>query len=381
MKRKVVEKGKDSKRKRSYKLSKVIACTAVLLVAIAIAILSLAVVPVIAQEEKVTITVNAPEYVEKEQTFDVTIDVDSITDFNTGLFDLSFDRSVVEVSGVEDGSIDGTTIPVDMWKFTERDTITVFFTVPGASGVSGSGYLAKISFKVKGDEGDECELKIDEDNSLLANITAEEIPAEWIDAELKVGAGKEEEGDKPPDITAWEPTEAVVSSPEGESMTFEIEVDQEVDISWQINGSEVKTEEGKTESDFKKDADAGTWNVSVIATSTATGLSSMHTWIWPVMATSTETEAPKVTPTPTPTSAPGVTSKPSPTSTLAPGETAKPAAPSSSAEGKPKPTAKPTAPPEEGTPTPNPAVPGFEAIFAIAAVLAIAYVLRRRGGR
>jgi len=375
MERKGVEKEKDSKRKRSCKLSKVIACTAVLIVAIAIAVMALTIIPVMAQEDedKVTVTVNAPEYVEEKATFDVTIDVDYITDFNMGLFDLTFDRDVVRVSGIEDGSIDGETIPVEMSRVMEGDTLRVMVNLPGTTAVNGSGYLAKISFKVKGDEGDECELKIDEDESLLGNKTAGEITAEWIDAKITVGAGKEEKKEEPPDITAWDPTEEVVSSIEGESMTFEIEVDQEADISWQINGTEVQTEEGETESEFKRDADAGTWNVSVIATSTETGLSSMHTWIWSV--TATETEAPEETPTPTPTLAPGVT--PSPAPTLAPGETPTPT-PTGPAV-KPKPTVTPTAPPEEATPTPKPAVPGFEAVFAITVMFVTAYIqLRKR---
>ena len=224
------EKGKSSKRKRDCRLSKIIAVTAIFLVSIAIAFASLAVTvaPVIAQEEKVTVTINAPEYVEEKETFDVTIDVDDIEDFNTGLFDLSFDRDVVKVTGVEDGSIDGETIPVGMWRFTERDTIRVFLEVPGVTGVSGSGYLAKISFKVKGDEGDECILDLE--NSLLGNSTAEEIPAEWIDARIRVGVEEEEEE---------EPTVRVeVNTPEcveeGETFVITIDVDNMMDFNMGI---------------------------------------------------------------------------------------------------------------------------------------------------
>ena len=373
MKRKGVESVKGSK--RCCKLSMVAAGIAVLLVSVAIAFASLAVMPVMAQEAEVTVTVNAPEYVKEKATFEVTIDVDDITNFNTGLFDLCFDRSVVKVTSVEDGEIGGTEIPVVMSKVMERETVRVFISVSGEAGVSGSGYLAKINFKVKGDEGDECTLDID--NGFLGNTTAEEIPADWIDAELTVGAGKKDkEGEElPPEITPLEPMEKEVSSIEGESMTFEIEVDPEADISWQINGTEVQTDEGETESDFKKDADAGIWNVSVIATSTETGLSSMHTWIWSV--TATETEEPEGTPTPTPTLAPGETPKPKATPTLAPGETAKPAATPSSAEGKPKPTAPPGTE-EKAKPTPKSAVPGFEVVFAIIGMLSTAYILQRR---
>jgi len=374
------EAGERGKGIDGCKSMKACAYTAVLLVAIAVTVLTI--IPVTAQgdEAKVTVTVNAPEYVEEGETFEVTIDVDDIKDFNAGMFDLCFDRSVVKVKRVEDGKIDGTEIPIEMSGLVERDTLKVLVNLPEDVRVNGSGYLAKISFKVKGEEGDECTLDID--NGFLGGITDEgliEIPAEWIDAEITVGAGKKEEEEKPPDITPLEPTETEVSSIEGESATFKIEVDQESDISWQINGTEVKTEEGKTESEFTRSAEAGTWNVSVIATSTETGLSSMHTWIWSVTPIETEVpgETPAPTPTPAPTLAPGETPKPKATPTLAPGETPTPA-PTGPAV---KPTVTPTAPPEEATPTPKPAAPGFEAVFGIAAMSGIAYLLLKRRGR
>ena len=205
---------------RSRRLSKVIACTAVLFVAVAVAFVSLAVAPVMAQEDVVTVTVNAPEYVEEKGTFEVTIGVDGITDFNMGLFDLSFDRDVVGVKSVENGNIDGTTIPVEMWKVVERDTIRVLLSVSGVTGVSGSGYLAKISFKVKGDEGDECVLDIE--NGLLGNNTAVEIPAEWIDARIRVGV--EEEPTIRVEVNASEYVE------EGETFVITIDVDNIMDF-------------------------------------------------------------------------------------------------------------------------------------------------------
>jgi hypothetical protein len=161
-----------------------------------------------AQEDVVTVTVNAPELVVEKGTFEVTIDVDSITDFNTGLFDLSFDHKVVEVKDVEDGNIDDIAIPIGMWDDMDKGTIRVFFTVPEATGISGSGYLAKISFSVKGDEGDECVLDLD--NGFLGNTTAEEIVADWIDATIKIGKEEGEEEQQPPSITALVPTEEAV---------------------------------------------------------------------------------------------------------------------------------------------------------------------------
>jgi hypothetical protein len=355
------EKGEVSR--GGCRLSKV--GTAVFLLLVAITFVSLVLAPVMAQEDVVTVTVNAPELVVEKETFEVTIDVDSITDFNTGLFDLSFDHKVVEVEDVTDGSIDDIAIPIGMWDDMDKGSIRVFFTVPEATGVSGSGYLAKISFNVKGDEGDECVLDIE--NGFLGNTTAEEIVADWIDATIKIGKEEGEEEQQPPSITAWEPTEEAVSSTEGKSITFEIFIGQEVDISWQINGTEVQVDEGVTKAEFTKSAVAGTWNVSAIATSTETGLSTIHTWIWSV--TPASTEASEGTSTATPTLAPGETPTPTPKATSSPGQAV-----------KATPTVKPTSTPKskETTPTPTSKTPGFEAIFAIAAMSAIAYVLVKR---
>ena len=330
--------------------------------AIAALLLALIFIPVIAARG-VELSVNAPEEVGEGSTFEVSIDVEKIKDLNSGKFDLSFDSSVVNVTGVADGSLDGTTIPAEMW-IADEGIINVIVDIPGITGVSGSGNLAKVSFEVVGEKRDRSELVIS--NVQLVDDEAEFIPVEEEEVVAKIKVvekGEEDKGEEeqPPDITAWEPTEDVVNSTEDESMTFEITVDQEVDISWRINGTEAQTDESETETEFTKSAVAGTWNVSVIATSTETGLSSMHTWIWSV--TPTSMEAPEETPTPTPTSAPGVT--PSPTPTLAPGETPLQEA---TPVVKPKPTVTPTAPPKEATPTPKPAVPGLEAVFAIAAM-------------
>jgi len=130
------------------------------------------------------VEVNAPEMVKAGETFVASIDVDSITDFNLGHFDLSFDSSVVNVTGVADGCLDGETVPVADWGFIDEDTIRVIVEVSGITGVNGSGYIAKISFDVVGTGGDRSVLDIS--NGLLVDTEAEEIPAEWIDDEVTV---------------------------------------------------------------------------------------------------------------------------------------------------------------------------------------------------
>ena len=110
------------------------------------------------EEETVSVVVNAPEFV--AGTFDATIDIDGVIDLDSGQFDLSFDPDVVNVNDVYEGEIDGTTIPIDMWRLMEEGRIRVLFNLKGAGAVSGSGYVAKIVFEVAGTDGDTSALEI-----------------------------------------------------------------------------------------------------------------------------------------------------------------------------------------------------------------------------
>nr|QNO56923.1 hypothetical protein KMABBJJO_00002 [Methanosarcinales archaeon ANME-1 ERB7] len=163
-----------------------------------------------------------------------------------------------------------------------------------------------------------------------------------------------------PGITAWGPVESVVNNTEGESRTFNISVNQTVDISWQINGTEVQTDEVVTEADYTNtNAVAGTWNVSVIATSAITELHDLHTWIWNV------TPAPTATPTP----ALNITTTPISTPTLVPTTTP-----------KPKPVLTHSSEEKEvvaGAPA-EAETPGFELVTSLFILLLVAYLIRRR---
>ena len=118
------------------------------------------------------------------------------------------------------------------------------------------------------------------------------IPANWYGAAIRIGTEEEEDDDNDddlkedgevvtpgyPNITAWKPAETVVRNAAGESRAFNISVSQIADIRWQINGTEVQTNERVAEAVYTNaSAVIGTWNVSAIATNTTTGLSDMHT--------------------------------------------------------------------------------------------------------
>jgi hypothetical protein len=190
----------------------------------------------------------------------------------------------------------------------------------------------------------------EEDTYIFDGILIDEDKNEYDiggNTEIVVGE-KGGEVTLPTNITAWNPVEAAVNNAEGESRTFNISINQTVNISWQINGTEVQTNGSITESVFTNtSAVIGTWNVSAVATNTTTGLSDMRTWIWSVTLTPTATPTPAVNITSTPTPSPSVT---------------------------PTPASKPS-PGHASTATPTPAPPGFEAGFVFVAIFAVVYLL------
>ena len=93
-------KGKDSK--------KVLNSTTARSIAILLALMTFVLLATPSAAQPVKVWVNAPEYVEEGASFVATIDVDNITDFNMGIFDLSFNSKVVNVLDVKGGQIDET---------------------------------------------------------------------------------------------------------------------------------------------------------------------------------------------------------------------------------------------------------------------------------
>ncbi|MCD4767706.1 MAG: cohesin domain-containing protein, partial [Methanosarcinales archaeon] len=159
----------------------------------------------------VPVTVNAPEPV--SGTFDATIDIADITNLESGQFDLSFNASVVNVTGVNSGSIDGTEVPIDEWDFIDPDTIRVLFNLPGTTGVSGSGSLVTISFDVLGVTDDTSILAISD--GLLVDTESNEISSHWFDDEITV--------EIPVDVIVGVPV--TVNAPESVSGTFDATID------------------------------------------------------------------------------------------------------------------------------------------------------------
>jgi len=84
----------------------------------------------------------------------------------------------------------------------------------------------------------------------------------------------------PPEITSYDP-DSPVNDTEGATRTFNITINQIVNVSWRINGTEVYTDKNVIESTYTNtSATIGTWNVSAIVNN-ANG-TDMQTWIWNV---------------------------------------------------------------------------------------------------
>jgi len=84
----------------------------------------------------------------------------------------------------------------------------------------------------------------------------------------------------PPEIILHAP-ESPVNDYISANRTFEITINQTVNVSWQINGTEVQTNASVTAASYTNtSAVIGTWNVSAIVTN-ANG-TDMQTWTWTV---------------------------------------------------------------------------------------------------
>ena len=87
---------------------------------------------------------------------------------------------------------------------------------------------------------------------------------------------------EPPNMISFSPS-SPVTDVEGVTRTFTITMDQTVNISWQIDGTEVKYNRDVTEAFYTySSANVGSWNVSAIACNENGRV--MQTWIWNVTA-------------------------------------------------------------------------------------------------
>ena len=126
-----------------------------------------------AQAQQTTVSLNTPELV-KGSTVHAAVEIDNVNNLDAGQFGLSFNPDVLKVINVENGSIEGTKIPVQ-WSSIDSDIVMVIFNLEGVTGISGSGQLARIGFEVIGDG--ESNLLIS--SGLLGNTEVIQIDTDW----------------------------------------------------------------------------------------------------------------------------------------------------------------------------------------------------------
>jgi subtilisin family serine protease len=126
----------------------------------------------------VTVSVDAPDTAAPDSDFTANIDISQVTELDSGNYDITFDPLVLQLDDVTSGLIGSTTIPVDMYNEMSPGTYRVVQNVPGLTGLSGSGYLAILHFRVIGSEGDSSAITLS--NGTLSDAQAVEIEATWV---------------------------------------------------------------------------------------------------------------------------------------------------------------------------------------------------------
>ena len=179
--------------------------------------------PLAASANDVTVTIVAPAEVVEGGNFTARVNISAVVDFNSCDYYVTYDPAVVEVTGVSNGLIDGTEMPVSSWGLIPpgvQGTVRVIQYLPGATGVTGEGYLADIQFHVVGTACNTSALDLN-DGTLNDNI-AQVIPAEWIDDSVHVYAPPEQEVT----VTMDAPAEVV----EGGDFTARVNISQVEDF-------------------------------------------------------------------------------------------------------------------------------------------------------
>ena len=166
---------------------------------LAIIALILTLLTILAAAETI-VSVDAPEYV-LSNTFDVEIRIEDVYELDTGEFHLLFDPNVVDVTDVTAGDIGNMNVGFTNKRCDKNQgigIIKVIFDISGSGGVSGSGSLVTISFKVIGKNGDCSLLRIFnptpiyiisgfEEGALVPWKKDDKISANWVNGIVCIG--------------------------------------------------------------------------------------------------------------------------------------------------------------------------------------------------
>jgi hypothetical protein len=126
----------------------------------------------------VEVTICAPGEPAPDSDFTAGISIGEVADFDGCYYDVTFDAAVLRLDDVTPGLIGSTTISVETYWEVSPGSWRVVQSLPGATGVTGSGYLAVLHFHVIGSDGDSSAISLS-DGSLYDTL-AEEIAATWV---------------------------------------------------------------------------------------------------------------------------------------------------------------------------------------------------------
>jgi hypothetical protein len=140
--------------------------------------------PILTWQPDVNIAVEAPVSVTPGESFTVSLDINTVNNFNVADYTVSFNPAVLSLSDITSGTINGTVIPVVYNQISEGTVKVVNDLNQPATGVTGSGSLAVLHFQVVGGVGQTSPIGLS--SGTLASNTATEIPASWTGGSVTI---------------------------------------------------------------------------------------------------------------------------------------------------------------------------------------------------
>ena len=203
----------------------------------------------------------------------VPIMVNCVTNLGSGTINVAYNSSVVHVTDVASGT--GNALMMLTWNVDNNTGLVRIAAWDATTPHNGDVIFANVTYRAVGSEGSSSPLNITVRDLIDYNYT--QIPHSVNNGTFTITTT----GYPEPNITSFAPPTHVTNN-EGEARTFNVTVDQVVNVSWLINGTVVKdTEKGVTEASYTNtSASVGTWNVSAIVEN-ANG-TDIQTWIWNV---------------------------------------------------------------------------------------------------
>ncbi len=172
--------------------------------------------PSLVSAQSVSVSIDAPDEVAPDSNFTAKVNIIGVIDFDACDYIVTFDSSVLELTGVTAGAIGETAIPIAATHEFEAGRIKVVGNVPGTPGVSGSGYLAELHFTVIGLDGTSS--TIDLVDGCLSNNTAAEIATTWTGNSVHVS------GTASPSLKVGELSVTPAQIKPGEEVTITVSV-------------------------------------------------------------------------------------------------------------------------------------------------------------